>query len=331
MRQKSTNFAENISVMSKESYRRLCLTEASIPIFSRDWWLDTVCGSDRWNVLTVEKNGSVVAALPFYMPVKGVVTMPQYTQTMGIWFAPATADTKYSSALEERQTLSKQLIDSLKAKKFMQHFDASFTDWLPFYWNGFYQTTKYTYRLNILQNSDLLLSNMSEQARRNIRNARDGFQISVKQGISIDEFMTVQSQSFERQNITDRRSADILRRLVETTRQRGQGDLWGGYDSDGRLHAAAFVVWQSSSAYYIAGGGDPALRKSGAHSLVMWEAIKYVSQMTDVFDFEGSMLPGVERFFRQFGAIQTPYSTISKGKLSLYDKLRIKLTMKRNG
>jgi lipid II:glycine glycyltransferase (peptidoglycan interpeptide bridge formation enzyme) len=107
--------------------------------------------------------------------------------------------------------------------------------------------------------------------------------------------------------------------------ERGQGDLLGGYDRNGRLHAAAFVVWQESSAYYLAGGADPALRDSGAHSLVLWEAIQAMAAHTSLFDFEGSMLPGVERFFREFGAFQTPYYTITKGKLCLLDRVRIKL------
>jgi hypothetical protein len=50
-----------------------------------------------------------------------------------------------------------------------------------------------------------------------------------------------------------------------------------------------------------------------------------VAERSDVFNFEGSMLPGVERFFREFGAIQTPYFTITRGKISLSDRLRIKL------
>ena len=39
----------------KDKYHLLCNTETSIPIFSRDWWLDTVCGKDKWKVLLVEE------------------------------------------------------------------------------------------------------------------------------------------------------------------------------------------------------------------------------------------------------------------------------------
>ena len=119
--------------------------------------------------------------------------------------------------------------------------------------------------------------------------------------------------------VLNKEDTDILVKLINICRKRNQGDIWGGYDEQGRLHAAAFIVWQESSAWYLAGGGDPALRKSGAHSLILWEAIRYVSQYTDTFDFEGSMIPGVERFFREFGAIQ-PLLTITKGKLSLLNR-----------
>ena len=59
------------------------------------------------------------------------------------------------------------------------------------------------------------------------------------------------------------------------------------------------------------GGGNPTLRNSGATSLCMWEAIKLASTVTKVFDFEGSMIEPIERFFRGFGAMQKPYFAIT--------------------
>ena len=142
----------------------------------------------------------------------------------------------------------------------------------------------------------------------------------------MNEFLAVQAQTFDRQHVRIKEDTNVLKDLIATCRQRGQGDLWGGYDEQGHLHAAAFIVWQDRSAYYLAGGGNPVYRGSGAQSYVLWECLHFVSQFTTVFDFEGSMLPGVERFFREFGAIQTPFFTISRGKLSLLDRARIKLS-----
>ncbi|MDR2121077.1 MAG: GNAT family N-acetyltransferase [Tannerella sp.] len=310
---------------SKQTYRTLCRTEKSIPIFSQDWWLDATCGETNWDVLLIEKNGRILAAWPLYMPLRGVVTMPPYTQTMGIWFAPPSGnDTKYGTMLEQRQTLCKQLIEKLDARSFLQNFNHSFTDWLPFYWNGYGQTTRYTYLLGNLKNSELLWNGMNRNMRRNIHAARECAHITVRQGVPADDLLRLQAQTFERQNKRNGQDPHVLRRLVHVCRRRGQGEIWGGYDRQERLHATAFVVYQQSAAYYIAGGGDPALRRSCAHSLVLWEAIRFAAAHSETFDFEGSMLPGVERFFREFGAVQTPYFAISKGKLSLTDRAGIK-------
>jgi len=313
--------------MSKASYRNLCQTAESIPIFSQDWWLDATCGVDNWDVFLIIEKDKIQAALPFYLYRNHIISMPPYTQTMGVWFAPFSDDTKLISVQERRQTLCNQLIEKLKPyKSFLQNFHYDFTDWLPFYWHGYSQTTRYTYLLKDLKNTDRLLENMSQHTRRNIKKAQEQFQITVKRGIPIDDFLQIQEQTFERQHKRNTQDTNSLRRLIEVCRQRNQGDLWGGYDPEGRLHAVAFVVWQKQSAYYIAGGGNPALRHSGAHCLVLWEAIQYIAAYSDVFDFEGSMLPGVERFFREFGSIQTPYFAIQKGKPSLLDRIIVKLS-----
>ncbi|MDR3267553.1 MAG: GNAT family N-acetyltransferase [Tannerella sp.] len=311
-------------MMSKETYHKLCLTEESIPVFSQDWWLDAVCGAANWNVLLIEENNRTLAAWPRYMPRPHLVTMPSYTQTMGIWFAPPAADAKYTSVLERRQALCKQFISRSSTRSFLQNFPYTFTDWLPFYWNGYRQTTRYTYLLQDLKDADRLRNNMSQNLRRNIRKAQEQYHVSVRQGVSVEDFLQVQKLTFDRQGKKNTQSADALRRLIDVCRERGQGELWGGYDDDGHLHAVAFVAWQKSSAYYVAGGGDPEFRHSGAHSLVLREAIRFVSDRSDVFNFDGSMVPGIERFFREFGAIQTPYFTLSKGKPSLIDRALIR-------
>lgn len=310
----------------KDKYRLLCDTEKNMPIFSRDWWLDTVCGEKKWDILLIEQKGRIQATLPLYIPHTGIVSMPSYTQTLGPWFAPSSPDTKYTTELGRRQELCKCFTDELQHySHFLQNFNYAITDWLPFYWAGYQQTTRYTYLLKNIRNEQAVWENMSPNIRRNITKAQKKHHITIKKGISVDEFLTIQAQTFDRQNIRIKEDTRVLKELISVCRKREQGDLWGGYDAQGHLHAVAFVVWQDHSAYYLAGGGNPAYRESGAQSLVLWECIRFVSQFTALFDFEGSMLPGVERFFREFGAVQTPFFTISRGKLSLLDKACVKL------
>ncbi len=322
----SRNLSAFVCTSDREKYRRLCSEESSIPLFSRDWWLDAVCGKAKWDALIIEKNGTVAAAMPLYVPHQGIVSMPVYTQSMGPWFAADAADAKYTHTLGKHQAICKAFIDALKAyPHFLQNFNYRVTDWLPFYWEGYRETTRYTYLLSNIQDEAALWENMSHNIRRNITKAREKCDITVRKGISVEDFLKIQSLTFHRQHLSAPKGKECLSRLVSISRERSQGDLWGAYDDKGRLHAAAFVAWQESSAYYLAGGGDPALRSSGAHSLLLWECIRHVARYTATFDFEGSMIPGVERFFREFGAIQTPYFTITKGKLSLLHRAWIKI------
>ena len=77
-------------------------------------------------------------------------------------------------------------------------------------------------------------------------------------------------------------------------------------------YVVLYLVWDKKSAYYIAGGSPIDVRTTGAMPLLLWEAIKFSSKVTKHFNFEGSMIKPIERFFRAFGGEQVPYFEITK-------------------
>jgi hypothetical protein len=83
-------------------------------------------------------------------------------------------------------------------------------------------------------------------------------------------------------------------------------------DSEGRKHAAIYVIWDHNCAYYLMGGANPLLRNSGATSLLIHTAISEMRAKVRYWDFEGSMIQSIERYFSAYGAIQVPYFQISK-------------------
>ncbi|MDR2691416.1 MAG: GNAT family N-acetyltransferase, partial [Dysgonamonadaceae bacterium] len=270
------------------------------------------------------KNGEIEAAMPYYVPCKGIISMPLYTQTMGIWFNPAFEDKCYSHDLFRKQTICGDFIMRLPAHGyFLQNFHYSFTDWLPFYWQGFRQTTRYTYVLPDIGNPDELWEGLSENICRNVRKAKNKYQLTVRRNVPADLFLKLNAQVYQRQGMKPYQQA-MLKKLINLSRSHNQGDVWGAYDTENHLYAGVFVVWQQNYAYYIAGGNDTESRKSGGLALAMWTAINDLSGQVHSFDFEGSMIRGVEHFFREFGALQKPYFAIEKGKMSLLKKIRMK-------
>jgi len=300
-------------VTDKERYRALCESEPLIPLFSQAWWLDALAGEDHWNVALVESGRQIVASMPYVLRRRlGMVSLvhPPLTQTLGPWIRETGA--KEASRLARQKDLMQQLIGALpKYDYYNENWHHSQTNWLPFYWAGFSQTTRYTYRLPDISDEKKLWSDFRENIRRDIRKAEKRFGLQVRTDLSLDEFLRLNVQTFERQGKDLPYSRELVEKLDTACRLRHARRILIAQDEQGRLHAGVYIVWDENSAYYLMGGGDPELRRSGATSLCMWEAIKFASTVSKSFDFEGSMIEPVERFFRAFGAEQTPYYAVS--------------------
>lgn len=314
---------DSCSQSRKTRYRQLCASDGSVPIFCQDWWLDNVT-QGKWDVALVEKDGRVLAAMPYAMRRRmgsRCIQQPALTQFSGPWLAPVGG--KVQNRLGVEKDLCEALIDQLPAfDYFLQNWHFSMTNWMPFHWRGFRQTTRYTYRLPDLGNLDRVWEGFSPNIRRDLRKAQNRFSLVLREAPEIEDFIDLNKMTFERQGRAPPYSRDFVRRLDAVCADKRCRKIFIAEDAEGRAHAGAYVVWDENSAYYLMGGGDPALRTSGATSLVMWEAIRFSAKVTRSFDFEGSMIEPVERFFRAFGATQTPYHQVFKTSSRLLFALR---------
>ena len=235
--------------------------------------------------------------------------MPPLTQTLGPWVEPSKA--KPANALSQEMELLGALEHGLpEAQGFAQAFSPTMRNGLPFYWAGYRMEVLYTYRIEDLRSEEALWDGLRDNIRREIRKARK--LIEVRDDLGLERFYAVWARTFARQGLAPRRPRAELQRLDDACAARGARAMLFAVDGAERVHAVTYVVWDKNAAYYLLGGGDPELRNSGAGSLLMWEAIMRARQVCDVFDFEGSMLKPVERFFRAFGGRQVPYLYASR-------------------
>ncbi|MEN3363186.1 MAG: hypothetical protein V7606_460 [Burkholderiales bacterium] len=298
----------------KDIYREFCGGEPSIPIFSRDWWLDATAGPDGWNVAVVLKDGRVMAAMPYvYRRRYGmrVLSQPPLTQTLGPWIGPTVG--KPGTRLANEKELMQELIEQLPPfDYFAQNWHYSRTNWLPFFWNGFQQTTRYTYVLHELGDTEKLWAGFDTAARADCKKASGRFGLRIRDDLPLDTFLELNRMTFARQGMPVPYSDAFVRRLDAACVERGCRALFIAEDPEGRYHAGNYIVWDEDTAYGLMNGADPVLRNSGAASLCMWESIKHAAKVTQRFNFEGSMIEPIERFFRGFGPVQVPYHRISK-------------------
>jgi GNAT acetyltransferase-like protein len=283
-------------------------------IFEQPWWLDAVAPG-RWGEAVVERGGKVVARLPYAQRRRlGLATIgqPPFTQTLGPWLAPNEG--KYARRLEHEKKLLGELIEQLPAFDFYrQSFAPCLTNWLPFYWAGFAATVRYTYRIEDLTDLDRVKNEFQDHVRRGIRKAERV--VEVDHDYPLEDLLRLNEQTYARQGVPSPDSPELVRRLDAACAARGARKIFGAVDSQGRLHAALYIVWDDRTCYALINARDPELQTHGSNTLLYWEAIRHASEVSPVFDFEGSMLEPIEHYFRGFGGRQTPYFSVSRAGL----------------
>jgi hypothetical protein len=162
---------------NKQRYIQFCAEHPGIPIFSQPWWLDAVC-PDQWDVVLIEKSNNIIASFPYYKTkIRNIFThigMPPLTQKLGPYIVyDANKTTEYKKIGYEHEIYD-AIIDALpKSDSFAINFDWKYKNWLPFYWRGFKQTTRYTYILDDISNYDYIIGNFAKNKKQKIQKAKN--------------------------------------------------------------------------------------------------------------------------------------------------------------
>ena len=315
----------------KEKYWQLCEQNTSIPLFLQAWWMDAVCTEGKqWDVLLYESQGKILAAMPYHLWKKyslKIILQPQLTQTNGIWI-----DYPENQSENERLSLESKVYEALIKKlhklnwiSYTQNFHFSCTNWLPFYWRGFRQTTRYTYRIESIANTQQVFQHFHSWKKNHIKKAKESLYADFD--VSSKDFYSFLADTLDKKDQKVFYSNVFFENLHAIATSRKQGQIIAIKDNTNTIHSAMFIVWDNKSGYYLISAIDRDYKASGASTLMVWEALQFLADKTQAFDFEGSMIEGVAKSFGEFGAKQTPYFTISKTR-SPFFFLLIKLYQK---
>ena len=280
-------------------------------IFQEPWWLDAVAPG-AWQDITVSSGGVTRARWPIYEERRGLfdkITLPPLTHRLGPWLDLGDA-TKSARRYEVEKDLIVALLEQLPAYDILQvNCHSNISNVLPFVWAGFDATVRYTYIIDLARSEEQLWAGLRENIRRESRKARKQLRIEIIDDVS--ECIRLIGKSYARQRIPNHFDSPEMHRLDAACAQRGQREMLVARDEKETIHAAVYLAWDSKTTYYLAGGADPELRTSGAHSLLMWEALCRSKARSVEFDMTGSMVEGIERFFRAFGGQQRLYFNLN--------------------
>jgi len=211
-------------------------------------------------------------------------------------------------------SLMAEFMESLSYSIISISLNKNIVDTQPFIWRKFKVIPGYTYILDLSKSIEDIRKEMSVGRRNDMKKALKDELIAEK----VNDFKIVKSlvlKTFSRQE--KKLNKYYLNKILFRFANDNNSFAFVTFKDDKAI-AASFCVYDKDTAYYLLGGYDYESRHHGAGALAVWEAIKYAKELgLKYFDFEGSMVPEIERYFRGFGGELTPYYRINKAKLPL--------------
>ena len=293
--------------MEKQRYTDFVQSQSGIPLFMQPWWLDVVCHNMSWDAIVAEdETKSVTGAWAFArhrLAGLPAIVLPPLTPFTGIWVKSDKELPSHKQALlrqEVLEELAKKLptvaITELKIWWKIQ-------DWIPFYWNGFRQETRYTFRFPD-PDTEKIMENVSKSFRRNLRAAERKMITHTTDDIEL--LIGLIERVFEIRNDDLPFTDDIIRSAYKALKDRDQCCLYFADNEEGETVAGILAAWDEKTTYYLLGGRKGSNTQS-ANNLLLMRAISDAAERGHAFDFEGSMIRGVHKFFHTFGAQMQPY------------------------
>lgn len=299
-------------------YEEFCRTSYA-PLHHQPWWLDAVCdGPDAWQAAVATDAASRAIGILPYHPARRwglrILSLPPLSTYAGPWLQyPQNPDFKEVSRLAfEKKTMLDLICQLPRAAFFQQNFRPEVTNWLPFYWENFRQTTRYTYLLAPAESWELTTANFKNTLRTDLKKAEQAAEMR-RDDTAWETTFRLNQLSFERKNQTSPYPFAAFRRLHAALQSRQQSAVFVAYErATSQPCAGLYLAFDVRQAAVLLTGVHPAFRANCAIFGLFVEAIRFCAQRSLILDFEGSMDQGIEHFFRSFGARPTPYFQIWK-------------------
>ena len=292
---------------AKEKYQLFCKSNY-VPIFYRDYYLDAVCDAP-WDVVIHEEGDQIKGAYVFMLKSKWMLNYiihPKVCPYTGLLlFDPSNADLTFKSLLNQLPNYHLLIHDY-------------FHQTLEFGVDKSVEYKKHTYVIDNNVVLDDLWSNQSSVHRRIIRKAEK--ELTYSEVEDMDVFLDFVTESFSKQGKQPPNDPQVFSKLDETLNSKGQRRIVQCVDAKGDVVAMCYFIIDEEWTYNFANAVSNDYRHYGMN-LIIWNQIKKSLEKGKSFDFEGSMIPGVNEFFKRYKGRKINYPSIYRSKNKFVDLL----------
>jgi hypothetical protein len=281
--------------------------------FNSEKWLSIYPSANIKQAAILNNNDEIIGCFVFYTYKRALLRMlitPPYCPHIEFYCVnPSKAVVARNSFEKELAQLLALFLKEQKADVIDLHLPVEFRDVQPLIWNKIEVNTRYTYLLDLVPPKEQLWDQLSSEKRKSINKAiKDGLEITETRDLETVHRLIV--KSLERNSV--HRNKEILCNILFVFSDPQNSIAFvakRGHEAIG----ASFCLYHHKKAVYLFGGFDSSNSHHGAGVSCMWHSILKAKEAgLQIFDFEGSMNPAIERYFREFGGTLTPYFSIEQ-------------------
>ena len=299
--------------------------EPEIGVFGSKKWL-SIYGNTLNTIGIYKEEHQLIGGFYFLNTKKYGFTflkLPPYTPHCGLFFK---SDSKKKSAInnfsKEVMTEVCAFFSNQKSALTVIAFPSNINDFQPFRWARYKVIPNYTYRINLENSIEDIKSNFDSKNRNVINKAIKEEVIVTEDTLSKEELFKFFMDSL---NTTDANIYETELKNVFTKFADDTNSFCVSAHKNNEILGNVFCVYDNNTCYYLLGGVNKKSGVQGVNNLLIQKSIEKAKDIgCKTFDFEGSMLKGVEKFFRSFGPEIIPYFTVNKASLPLEILLKFK-------
>ena len=299
----------------KEKYLEFC-KKTYIPVFSKPWWMDAICGESNWDVWLYGMDDlQVCAAMPYYIEQRNeylYITKAMLTQVNGL-FIDYPKEQKLVAKQVYEEKICNAAIDFIESKQidvYEQQYHHTFSNFLPFWWKGFTMIPRFTYIIEDTRDMQLVEDQFSANCRKNMRKGYKN--IDHIKTLTAEEFYAEHEKIYQRQGLQCPFPFELWQRLYSACRENSAGEIIAACDSNDHVLSLMFIVWDEKALYPLLGGAIPEYANLQTYTALTHRSIEIASEKGLAYDFEGSVIKRINHAFREYGGTPKLYYRIRK-------------------
>ena len=282
-----------------EKYNQCIENSLQSNVFGFSWYLDIV--ADNWSVLVLDDYDAV---MPVPWRKKFFIKygyLPFWILELGI----------YSKQVEDENEFLIELFSEYKFVESRLNTKNSFS-----MFESFRKERSFQY-LSLKTPYDVIFKNYRKDRKKDLQRARKNDLTERWNDDSLNLIKLYKENVGKR--ISKIKEVDYIRlhKVIEACISKKYGEILSVYDKENKLVASGFFVLYKGKVAILASSTDFKNRKNGANTFLIDRAIYKYQSKYDEFNFGGSSMKQIAKYFYSFGAKPQFYSLIKQNKLPL--------------